>query len=115
MSATRYGRPFTPIDSSSPSFLAAASATSILYALQSTSINRFWDGPANRAIRIACSTADDYYLAMGSSLIKAESSNSVLMLGGSVETFYVQPSVQYVALGGSTSVDFVNISLGWGF
>lgn len=89
-------------------------ATSIRYALESTTLNRMWQQPSNRAVRLACSTADDFYVNFGSSTVVCASSDGVLVLGGSVETFYLAPSQSYIAFSGATGFS-VNVSLGYGF
>lgn len=107
--------PFQPVDSSAPSFEVTIDATSVVTALESTAINRFWkSGPGSRSIRLATKTADDYYFSIGSSLAVAASSDSVLILGGTVEIFTpIKPGLAYIALQSSTDVT-VNCTLGYG-
>lgn len=114
MTATRWGRPFTPVNSSGPGMLCEVTATSVRYALESTTLNRTWQQPSNRAVRLACSTADDYYVNFGSSTVMCESTNGMLILGGSVETFFLAPAQTYIAFAGATGFN-VSVTLGYGF
>ncbi len=113
MTASRYGRPFYPITSSAPSFKVDATATSAAVVLESSSVNRTWQGPTNRAIRIACPTDATYTVAFGSSTIVADSTAHMLLLGGTVESFYISPDVTYIAFVSSTDVTF-SVTLGYG-
>lgn len=112
----RSEKPFTPVDSTAPSFEVESSATSVATALESTAVNRYWrHGPGSRAIRLATGSSNDYYYSLGSSLAVAASSDSVLMLGGTVEIFTpVKASVTHIALITTGSTATVNITLGYG-
>ncbi len=107
--------PFQTIDSSETSFEVSVDSTSVATPLESTAINRFWkSGPGSRSIRLATKTADDYYFQVGSSLVVAASSDSALLLGGTVEIFnQIKPSNTHIALQSSTVVSF-NITWGYG-
>lgn len=114
-----YNTPFRPLPGSSgASFNCAAAATSSgLLALESTALNRAWNaagiGPAGRAIRIASGAADEFSIKLGSSTIDAASSDGMLILGGTVEEFAIQPNQTYISFKSSTDVLF-NITLGTG-
>lgn len=114
---SRYQLPFHHIDSTAPSFQSAGSVASSANALESTAIGRTWDGPASRAVRVAESSGIDYYLAFGSSTLVAVSSESMLVLGGTVEIFHpIVPSITHIAIlsvSTSTAAE-VNVTLGYG-
>lgn len=105
---------FTPVASTAPSFSATFDNTSTNFALESTALGRVWQGPGGRSIRVANSGADDFHMNMGSSTIVAASSDSILMLSGSVEVFHpLTPSVTYIAFVSSTDVT-ANVTIGYG-
>lgn len=103
--------PFHPVRGIIPSFNSTAASTSALFALEAT--GREWQGPSGRAIRVASLASDDYYINFGSSTIAASTATSLLVLGGTVESFMLDPSDTYVAIKSSTDV-LVNITLGYG-
>ena len=109
----RHLLPFNQIVSTAPSFEATLDNTSSALALESTSL-REWRGPTGRAVRLATRTADDYSVNFGDSDIVAASSDSILVLGGTVELFHpVKPSYTHIAIVSSTDVT-VNVTLGYG-
>lgn len=115
----RYDFPFQPIrNSTAPSFEVTSSGFTgtTAQALESTAIGRTWEGPSGRAVRFAESSAVDYFVNFGSSLIVAASSDSMKVLGGTVESFFIQPGQTHVAIRSiSTSTDaLVNVTLGYG-
>lgn len=112
----RFQLPFRPVESTAPSFeVALTSANSTANALESTAIFRYWrHGPGSRAIRLATKTADDYYVSFGSTLAVAASTDSMLLLGGTVEIFDpIRPGITHIALQSSTDVT-VNVTIGHG-
>lgn len=110
--SSRSGRPFSFAGSTSTSFNSTLGSSG-LYLLEDSAVGRIWSGPSNRAVRLASIGTDDFYVAFGSSTIVAASTNSVLMLGGTVEAFYLPPSASYIAIKSSTDVT-VNITPGYG-
>ncbi len=109
----RFNLPFHHIDSTAPGFQGTFDNTSTSFALQSTGL-REWTGPTSRAVRIASQAGDDFHVAFGSSDLAANSSESVLVLGGTVEIFHpISPSVTHIACVSSTDVTF-NATLGYG-
>lgn len=113
----RKNRPFYPIDTSdAPSFNSTALSTASAYVLETTA--RLWQGPSNRAVRIAnvgseISSTFSYYVKFGSSTVVAASSNSFLCVPNLPHEFYVTPSQTYVSLM-STATVTVNVTLGYG-
>jgi hypothetical protein len=99
-----------PVDSTTPSF-ASTLGSSGVYQIESTSVRK-WQGPSNRSIRVASLASDDFYIAFGTSLI-APSTLSMLLLGGTIEAFYLTPSQTFVAVKSSTDV-IVNFTPGYG-
>ena len=108
----RYLNNFYPINSTEPSFNSTVGATSAFFALESTNV-REWQGPSGRGVRVASKAADDFSIVFGTSDIIATSSGGILILGGTVETYSVQPRWTHVAVVSSTDVD-VNFCLGYG-
>ena len=110
----RYLQNFRSILSTAPSFeVSLTGANSTANALEAAGL-RLFDGPTGRAVRFSTKTADDYYLAFGTSDIVASSSESIGMLGGTVETFFpTKPDWGFIALQSSTDVT-VNVTLGHG-
>jgi len=84
-------------------------------ALSSTALNRYWkSGPGSRAVRLGCKETGDYYVSFGTSDAVAASTDSFVMLGGTVEIFTpIHPGITHIALFSSTSVT-VNVTLGYG-
>lgn len=111
MSLSRGQYAFYPINSTAPSF-ESTSGSSGLYALESTTV-REWVGTSGRALRIASKAADDLYVNFGSSDIVAASTNSILILGGTVETFRVDPGNSHLMVFSTTDVE-ANFTLGYG-
>lgn len=109
MSATRYGRPFQPLNSTAPSFNSTLGSSGV-YAIASTL--RVFNGPTNRAVRVSSIASDDMYITFGTSLI-APSTLGLLILGGTVESFYIAPYQAYIAIKSSTDVT-LNITPGYG-
>lgn len=113
--SSRQGRPFYPLDNSTaPCFNSSAlGSTATLYALANSS-ERIFQGPSNRAIRVASQgSSAAYYVKLGSSLVVAASSDSLLVLGGVPQVLYVEPSQTYVSFVSSTTVT-VNVAVGYG-
>ena len=113
MAGQRHQRPFSPIVSTAPGFSVSFDSTSTIFALESTSL-REWSGPSGRAIRVSSIASDDFHINFGTSDIVAASSDSVLVLGGTVETFLPgKPSYTHIACVSSTNAT-VNVVLGYG-
>lgn len=109
---------FRPIrGTTAPSFEIGATNVfaSTASAFQSTGVSRIWAGPI-RTIRVAEDKGIDYHLNWGSSDVVASSSDSLLILGGTVETFHIEPNLTHVAIKSlSTSTGAkVNVTLGYG-
>lgn len=116
--AFRQTFPFRPIrGTTAPSFEAGSTTVfnSTTSVFQSTATNRVWSGP-NRSIRLAEGLGADAYVNWGSSDITASSSDSILYLGGTVETFHIEPAHTHIAVNSiSTSTGTkINITLGYG-
>ena len=110
-----YNHPFQPIrGSSAPAFESTLGSTSQFYALESTAIGRTWDGPFSRSIRLCESSGVDYYVSLGSTTAVAASSDSQLMLGGTVEILRIQPGQTHIAIAGKSTDVQVNVTLGTG-
>lgn len=103
---------FYPVTSTEPSFNSTLGSSG-LYALESTGTNRFYQHASGRAIRIASKAADDFSFALGTSDVVATSSGGVLVLGGTVETFFLRPVVSHIMFFSSTDVT-ANVTLGYG-
>jgi hypothetical protein len=103
---------FFPINSTAPSFNSTADATAALYALESTGA-REWQFASGRAVRVASKASDDYHIAFGTSDIVAASTANMAVLGGTVETFYTNPSQSHISIVSSTFVT-VNVTIGHG-
>ena len=100
------------INSSSPSFNSSAlGTTSHFYALESTALNRIWQGPMSRSVRVISLGSLSFYVQFGSTLASAGSTDSMLVIGEGV--FSVSPSDTNIAVTSSTSA-VVNITLGTG-
>ena len=102
------------VNSSSPSFSSSAmGTTSFAYALESTALNRTWQGPTSRSVRLNAFGSTAYFVQFGSSLVLSESTNSMLVVGPGPEIFSVDPKQTYIAIVSSTSA-VVNVTLGVG-
>ena len=100
-----------------PSFLSNTNTASSANALQSTALGRVWSGGGSRSVRLAETSGVDYYVNFGSSLVSAGgSTDAMLVLGGTVETFHIEPSQTYIAIKSAdgTTAAAVNITLGYG-
>ena len=106
-------QPFEPlVNSSSPSFNSSAlGTTTVNYALESTALNRVWQGPSSRSIRLNTLGSSSFYFQLGSSTVAAGSTDSVLVTGSVI--IGVQPKQTYIAVMSSTST-VVNVTLGVG-
>ena len=109
--------PFAPVDfpstSPSPSFNIAFPGASTANALESTGL-RQWNGPTGRAVRLAETGGVDVYINFGTSDVVAASTNSMMMLGNTVEVFSrVRPGMTHIAVFSSTSGS-LNVTLGYG-
>ena len=111
----RYDLPFQPLATTAPSFnITRTTLGTSENVLQSTTI-REWAGPSGRAVRVSETSGVDYRIAFGSSTLVAAATASMLILGGVVEVFSVQPDQTYVAIMTvSTQISDVNITLGYG-
>ena len=114
MSFPRDQAAFQPlINSSAPAFNSSAlGSTTFNYKLDSSGI-RDWQGPDSRSVRLLSAVNTPYYVNFGASAVIAETTNSVLCLGGTPAIFSVSPSQTYVAMVSSTTVT-VNVALGIG-
>lgn len=112
MSLSRGQYAFYPVTSTAGPSFESTLGSSGLYALESTTV-RQWQGASGRAVRIASKAADDFYVNVGSSDIVAASTNSVLILGGTVETFFLRPVQSHIMVFSSTDVT-ANITIGYG-
>ena len=104
---------FYTVNSTEPGFNSTANDTASLLTLESTAVNRYWRGPSGRAVRVASKASDDFFITFGSSNAVATSSGGELVLGGTVEAFWVSPSQSHMSLVSSTDVT-VNVTLGYG-
>ena len=111
----RYDLPFQPLASTAPAFnITLTTLGTSANVLQSTSI-REWAGPSGRSVRLSETSGVDYRVQFGSSLVVAASTISMLILGGVVEVFSLQPDQTYIAIMTvSTQVSDVNVTLGYG-
>lgn len=110
----RYDLPFYPVPSTAPSFLATLSTVSSAQAMESTSV-RDWQGPTGRSVRLSETSGVDYNVQIGTSDVVVTSTASMLILGGVVEVFRVNPGQTHIALmTQSTQISNVNITLGYG-
>jgi hypothetical protein len=111
----RHLLPFQPVDSSGPSFEVSVTNASTYNALESTALNRYWkSGPGSRSVRLGCKETGDYYVSFGTSDAVAASTDSMVMLGGTVEIFTsIKPADTHIAFYSSTDVT-VNLTLGYG-
>lgn len=110
--------PFRPIrGTTAPSFEVGSTVVfaSTASALESTALNRVWAG-TQRSVRLAEDKGIDAHINFGSSAIVANSSDSILYLGGTVEVFHVEPGLTHMAIQSvSTSTGArVNVTLGYG-
>lgn len=114
----RHMYPFMPVRGTTAASFNSTSLgpTSTFVALESTALGRVWAGPTGRAIRLCESSGIDYFIALGTSTVEAASSDSMKILGGTVETFHVAPGQTHIAVlsGSSTTAAEVNVTLGYG-
>ena len=109
----RSGLPFFPVQSTSPAFNATADESTGLIFLQSSALNRLWQGPHGRAVRLV-STAVRYYVGFGSSLTSiVGTTNGTLMLANQTEIFTARAGDVCLYLVSSTAIT-VNVTLGYG-
>ena len=113
MSGTLYSTPFAPIrNSSAPAFNIGATSSGII-ALEATG-TREWAYPSGRTVRLASIAGDDFFVLFSSDTALAiGSTNGMLVLGGTVELFRVQPAQTHMAFKSSTDVT-INVTLGTG-
>lgn len=109
----RFQRPFYTVTSTEPAFNSTLGSANTAYALESSDTNRIWQGPSNRTVRVASKASDDLFMVFGTTTAVATSSGGMLILGGTVEAFYVSPSQTNVAVASSTDVE-VNVTIGYG-
>jgi hypothetical protein len=106
------------VGTTAPSFTMGATDVfaSTASVLESTALGRQWQGPSGRVVRLAEDKGIDFHVNFGTSTIIAASTDSMLVLGGTVEDFKVEPSDTYIAIKSvSTSTGaVVNITLGYG-
>ena len=108
-----YLYPFQPIkNSTAPSFSASGATAAALFAIE-TSALREWQFPTSRALRFAELTGGDYYVKFGTSDAVAASTDTMLILGGTVEVHRVEPGISHISIWSSTNVT-VNVTLGHG-
>lgn len=113
----RFNYPFTAVISTAPSFLISGTLASTAQALESTAVNRKWQGPSSRAVRLCESSGVDYYIKFGSSTVTAASTDSILVLGGT-ETVITPPvNATYIAIKSisTATAAVVNVTIGTGF
>lgn len=105
---------FQPLlNSTAPSFNSSAmGSTTFNYKLDSSGV-RDWQGPGTRSVRLLSAVNTPYYINFGASAVIAETTNSVLCLGGTPAIFTVSPAQTYIAMVSSTTVT-VNVTLGVG-
>ena len=105
--------PFTPVyGTSEPSFNSSAfGATSHSYAVEST-VRKF-QGPSYRSLRLVESSGAEYRVNFGDSSVVANTTASMLVLGGVEVVFTLTPDVTHVAFVSSTTVT-VNVTPGYG-
>ncbi len=111
----RFEFPFHPIESTAPSFEVTIDDTSSAVSIESSGL-REWGSPGSRVIRFSTRTADDYLISFGTTAAApvASSSESILMLGGTVEVLNpIRPSITQIAFVSSTDV-VINCTLGFG-
>ena len=111
--ASLYEYAFQPINSTAPGFSTTSTETSIAIALESTAVNRVWQFPTSRVVRIASKAADDFFINFGSSSVSVALDTGVLILGGTAELFRVTPVQTHIIYASSTEVTF-NVTLGTG-
>lgn len=109
----RFAQPFQPINSTGPGFNSTLGSSG-LYALESTSINRYWQAPTSRSVAIVSKQTDDFYLVFGSSTVSCGTTDGQLFLGGVERVIHVDPTVSYVMFKSSTDM-LINFTLGTGF
>ena len=112
----RYTWPFQPISSTAPSFTAGSTTVfdSTTNALEST--GREWGLKVTRSVRLSEKNNNDFYAVFGTSDITAARGTTPLILGGTVETFQLQPRWTHIAIiaDSTTAGAEVNVTLGVG-
>jgi len=111
----RFLYPFTPVVSTAPAFQVSGTLASTANALEGA--NRKWQGASGRTIRFAESSGIDYYVKFGSSTVVAAATDSMLLLGGTVQDLkQPKPSDTYVAIKSisTSTAAVVNVTLGYG-
>lgn len=104
---------FQPVGSSHASFNSSAlGATSAEYALESTGVREF-PYPSSRSVRLVGLNAVPYFAKFGSTAVRAGSTDSMLLHGGTPEIVTVAQTVTYVSVVSSTTIT-VNVTLGVG-
>lgn len=113
---SRYEYPFHAIISTAPSFNSSAQSSGDHWLLESTAVNRYWQQPQNRVVRVASIGSADFFAAFGSSLLVASASEHQLFLGGTVELIQIEPSATppWVSVFGASTDVIVNFTLGHG-
>lgn len=110
----RHFYPFRTIRGTSDiSFNSSENSSAQLLALQSSALGRVFPGPSSRTVRLSNASSLDYHVKFGSTLVVAESTNSMFLLGGTVETFHVEPGQSHISIV-ATADAIVNITLGHG-
>lgn len=112
--ASRYQWGFTPVGNSSEcSFSLSVSAGATKVAFESTG-KREWSGPSGRAVRLSNTDGLDAYVKFGTSDAVAASTDSMLVLGNTVEVFPIHnPRFTHLCVYSSTSPT-INATLGYG-
>ena len=111
---SRADRSFIPLPGSTGPGFNSSLGSSGVYVLESTALNRFWNGPTGRIVRLASlGSSASYYVTFGSSLIVPGSTDGTLIMGGSVETFALEAGQSYLGIKSSTDC-IVNVTLGYG-
>ena len=105
---------FSPVESSETSFMMTITTASTFQFLESTGIRQWSGGPLGRSVRVSEISGGDYYLKFGSSTVTAASTDSMLVLGNTVEVFQpVKPSFTCISMVSSTNVS-VCVTIGYG-
>ena len=100
-----------------PSFLVTAEPTAVLTAIEASSLARVWDGPNGRTLRFFESSGVDYCVAWGTSdIVAGGSTDSLSILGGTVETFHLEPNATHLSIKSlvAATTALVNVTLGHG-
>ncbi len=109
---SRQGRPFFPIENSAaPSFNSTALSTAAVYALEAT--GREWQGPSNRAVRVASvNSTEPFFVKFGPSTVVASTTNSLLIPGAWPSVFYVTPSQTHISICSAVLIT-ANVTVGY--